>query len=135
MTLNRKQLLLAFRHAFTVPLLVIASQIFFWLLGWVSPVNIVIWTLGFLGIVGVFFLFDKLRLDVFVPPEEDTEIEEEEEEDEGFKDSEVRVESTTAQMEMFSFNDVVTQTFGTRNAEKMSELIVESDRHRLEEIM
>jgi hypothetical protein len=102
----------------------------------VELANVIIWVLGLVSLGGVFLFFDVNRLDVFIPPEtEDSEEELPDIEDKP-KDTAlgVQVESSDADMAMFSFNDMVSETFALKDAEKMSDLIHNSDRMRLEEI-
>ena len=133
--LDSVKLAYEFRYAIIIPIVVIITQILLLLLGWVEITNIVVWFLGALSMIGVYFYFRVNLLDVFVSEEVELHIDYENDlaEQEEMSDNYIS-ESTEDQMKIFSFNDVVSHTFGQKDAEKMSSLMAEKDNYMLEEI-
>jgi len=134
LTLDSAKLAYEFRYAIIIPIAVIITQILLLLLGWVEITNIIVWFLGALGMIGIYFYFRINLLDVFVQEEEVyTDFENNPDEQEEMTDNYIS-ESTEEQMKVFSFNDIISHTFGQKDAEKMSSLMAQKDNYMLEEI-
>lgn len=126
LTLSRSELLKEFKFSFVVAGGYMLTTLIFLFLKRTSWLNLIVGLLGLVGLYACFYLLDSRRLDIteFVR-EGETSPEQEEVQEAVVKTEEsLMVESSEADMEFFTFKDMVVDTFTKRDSEKMSELLV-----------
>lgn len=143
LTLSRKDLMKEFSIGWTVFLVYLVPNTVLLFMGRTHPYNLIVWLIAAIVFTGFVFVFDRFRLDVWRPTEEASE-----EVGDGYAEEvpnytdtitpshqELMVESTEEDIEMFTFKDLVSETFKKKDAAAMTSLIMSQNELMLKEVL